>query len=535
MKSRVTSFVPVKMSLADLAGADYLSAVCEARTALTGLKISRWQKLGRESVDFFPSAMQRRLHALLPRTGQKIAGALRRTAAGATTRAFEAVTRAEQAPLSGYGYFRAGEDGRQYFILKSEHYHAPLGHAFPGYRLLNIARALGIPNATHNNTRGYLARKLEMELIRTARGVVSGQKKALNRILTDKSSPGVNCVLNLETGSLAMEAALKLVLARFYASQADQPRPRYAGRIPVLVVIGNDQNGLQANYHGTTVIAQMLRGMWAPWRERMEKQRLLIVRNVRPNAPDELQTLLNRYDRPPYKVAGFFHEIVMMNYGGRLIAPEFLRRAYAECRKRDIPTCVDEIQSCLWHPDLFMFREYGLEPDLVAIGKGFPGGEYPASRLLLNSRLDVLSQFGALVTNGQEELASLAYLITMHWAEKNAEITRAAGDYYEQRLREWAARRKGIVTGIHGGRHLLGIEFADINQSREFVRQLKCHGLDISVQTYKTDCPPVALTKLPLIAGYEVIDWLMSLMEDIFRGSGGGRHQPRGRSGRKVS
>jgi len=515
MKSRKTSFVPVKMSLGDLAGADYINAVCGAQAALSGRPVAELKKLARESVDFFPAAMQRRLQALLGRTGKKIVSALRRTAGGATTRAFETATKTEPAPLSGYGYFRAGEDGRQYFILKSEHYHAPVGHAFPGYRLLNSARLLGIPNATHNNTRGYLTRRLEMELIRTARGLASGAKDKLNRILTDKSSRGVNRVLNLETGSLAMEAALKLVLARFYASQPEQSPPRYAGRIPVLMVLGNDQGGLQANYHGTTITAQMLRGMWAPWREQMEKKRVFMVRNVRPNAPAaELSALLNRYDRPPCKVAGFFHEIVMMNYGGRLLAPEFLRQAYRECRKRDIPTCVDEIQSCLWHPDLFMFREYGLEPDMVAIGKGFPGGEYPASRLLLNSRLDVLAQFGALVTNGQEELASLAYLVTMHWAEKNTEVTRAVGDYYEERLRAWAGRRKGIVTGIHGSRHLLGIEFADINQSQEFARQLKAHGLDISVQTYKTNCPPVALTKLPIIAGYEVVDWLMGLMEN---------------------
>jgi acetylornithine/succinyldiaminopimelate/putrescine aminotransferase len=107
----------------------------------------------------------------------------------------------------------------------------------------------------------------------------------------------------------------------------------------------------------------------------------------------------------------------------------------------------------------------------------------------------------------------------MHWAEANAEITRAVGDYYEQCLREWAARQHGIVTGIHGSRHLLGIEFADINQSKDFVRQLKAHGLDISVQTYKTDCPPVALTKLPIIADYKVVDWLMNFMETVSCGS----------------
>ena len=37
-------------------------------------------------------------------------------------------------------------------------------------------------------------------------------------------------------------------------------------------------------------------------------------------------------------------------------------------------------------------------------------------------------------------------------------------------------------------------------------------GLDISVQTYKAGCPPSALTKLPLIAGYEVVDFILSRM-----------------------
>ena len=42
----------------------------------------------------------------------------------------------------------------------------PSATAFPGYRLLETARALGIPNATHNNTRGCITRLLEEELVR---------------------------------------------------------------------------------------------------------------------------------------------------------------------------------------------------------------------------------------------------------------------------------------------------------------------------------------------------------------------------------
>src|SRR5213594_995907 len=113
----------------------------------------------------------------------------------------------------------------------------------------------------------------------------------------------------------------------------------------------------------------------------------------------------------------------MMNYGGRLLSPEFLRRAYELCRSHDVPVVADEIQSCLWAPGLFLHREYGLRPSFVAIGKGFPGGEYAASRLLFSAAFDSLPLFGALVTNGQQELASLAYLVTMSWAAANQDVT----------------------------------------------------------------------------------------------------------------
>jgi len=130
-------------------------------------------------------------------------------------------------------------------ISKSEHYHAALGHSFPGYGLIERARALGIPNATHNNTRGHLTRRLEEELLAAANGGGSG---------------GLDCVLNLETGSLALEAALKLVLARFHPHAAGADAPPYGGRVPVILVIGDDDGGLTANYHGTTVLTQAMRG-----------------------------------------------------------------------------------------------------------------------------------------------------------------------------------------------------------------------------------------------------------------------------------
>ncbi|HOF87938.1 MAG TPA: aminotransferase class III-fold pyridoxal phosphate-dependent enzyme, partial [Armatimonadota bacterium] len=373
------AFQDVCCSLADLVGDGYVRAVCAARAAVSGEDEAALLALATTPVDFFPRAFQQRLSAMLPKVGESIISPVPPTAVGATTKSFAAATHTALAPVNGFGYYRVGEDGRLYLLTKSEHYHAPVGHGFPGYQLLEIARRLGIPNATHNNTRGHITRLLE-------------------EALTAAAGNGLDRVLNLETGSLAVEAALKMILARFYRVQEDAEPPSYAGHVPVILVMGSDDGGPQANYHGTTLFTQLMRGMWPELAVGMERAGQFAVLPIRPNRLEDVEAAFATYDgHSAGKIAGFFHEIIMMNYGARRLTPEFLRAVYRLCAAHDVPTVVDEIQSCMWAPGFFLFREWGLTPTFAAVGKGFPGGEYPASRLIFTGAMDNLPQFGALV------------------------------------------------------------------------------------------------------------------------------------------
>jgi len=517
MVRRRTNFRRVRLSLEDLLGAPYVDAVCAARAYLSGEDLRFIKAPAAEKVDLLPATFLQLLLKLLPQVGTVASPPLKTSARGATSAAFEAHTHTALAPVGAMGFLRVGEEGRLYLTSKSEHYHVPLGHGFPGYSLVERARRLGIPNATHNNTRGHITRLLEEDLLRAAAGIPRGDQPALDRLLASPRPTDMNRVLNLETGSLAAEAALKIVLSRFYAPQAAASPPHYVGRIPVLVVIADDDGGLEANYHGTTLLAQAMRGMWPEFLTRLEERGTLLVRGVRPNHIEELDAVFAEYDRERFKIAGFFLELVLMNYGARRLGEAFVRRIDTLCKEHDVPLVVDEIQTGIWSPKLFMYREYDIEPAMVAVGKGFPDGEYPASRLLFSAALDTLPQFGALVTNGQEELASLTYLITMRWAEANAEVTSKIGEYYEQRLNDLASAHSSLISAIEGRRHLAGIRFRDLAPAKAFVEQLHDAGLDISVQTYKLGGPPTALTKLPLIAGYEVVDLITERMEDALR------------------
>jgi acetylornithine/succinyldiaminopimelate/putrescine aminotransferase len=406
-----------------------------------------------------------------------------------------------------------GEDGVLYLVSKSEHYHASLGHDFPGYRLIENAKKLGVANITHNNTRGHITRLVEEQLVRAANGLKPGDRKALERVLESREPHTLNRVINLETGSLAVEAALKMMLARFYRLHQHFPAPPYLGRVPVFLVLADNEGGRQANYHGTTLLTQAMRGMWPELYAALDREELFLAQPVRINDLGHFEQTLERYESGKYKVAGFFHELILMNYGGIRLEERYLARAYELCRRHDVPTMADEIQSCIWSPELFLFREYRLKPDFVSVGKGFPGGQYPASKILFSSHLDSLDQFGALVTNGQEELASLAYLITMEFVRANAGYVQELGEYYERSLRALARRHPKALERIEGRRHLCSLFFRSEEKAVAFIRTLNEGGIDISAQTYKAKCPPSALTKLPLTATPKIVDVLVARMD----------------------
>ena len=207
-----------------------------------------------------------------------------------------------------------------------------------------------------------------------------------------------------------------------------------------------------------------------------------------------------------YKTAGFLHEIILMNYSGIRLTPAYLQQAYALCHESDTLTLSDEIQSCMWYDGMFLFKKYGLTPDFVIIGKGFPGGEYAASKVITTAEADTLNQFGALVTNGQEELASLAYLITMEFSRANGDRIEEMGEKVEASLRGIAAEFPALLDAPEGLGHLSAIHFREGEKAAEFSVLMGSMCVDMSAQLYKADCPPAVLLKLPLICDETLLE-----------------------------
>ena len=504
------------LSLTDIAGEEYIDKVCRANARLTGRSPAELREIADEKVAFFPKSLVERLDALLPMVGKTFSEPLEASSPGAGTAAFDAAFHRENAPLTGLGFFRIGEDGKLALIGKSEHYQASCGHNFPGAKLLANAMSIGITNITHNNTRGHITRLLERELIRIANGLAPGDEEALAAVIGSTEPHVLNRVINLETGSLACEAAFKMMLARFYRLHAHSPAPPYAGKTPIFLVMADHRQGKEANDHGTTVMTQLLRGMWPEFCAILEKAGAFKCAAVAINDKDSLARAVAEYDTGKFKVAGFLHELVLMNYGGLRLDDDYVSFCHELCAERDIPVFVDEIQTGVWSDEIFLFRKYGCRPDLVSVGKGVPGGLYPASKILTTAAMDDLDQFGALVTNGQEELASLGCLLTLRFAEHNREHTRVLGELWQKKLQLLAARHPELVEKAEGDGLLGTLLFHNAEQTVRFCEKLnKEHHIDVSAQTYKANCPPAALTKLPLIASEKLLDLVAEAMESV--------------------
>ena len=192
-------------------------------------------------------------------------------------------------------------------------------------------------------------------MVRTANGIAPDDKTGLDAVLKSERPKVLNRVINLETGSVAVEAGVKMMLARFYKLDNSYDTPKYEGKTPVFFVMADQEGGLEGNYHGTSIFAQTLRGLWPGYLSTAENGELYKVVSVKLNDIEDFKAKIEEYNNGKYKTAGLMHELVLMNYGGVRLDDAYIQEAYRLCEKYDTPTMADEIQSCMWYKGCLLY------------------------------------------------------------------------------------------------------------------------------------------------------------------------------------
>ena len=145
--------------------------------------------------------------------------------------------------------------------------------------------------------------------------------------------------------------------------------------------------------------------------------------------------------------------------------PEYLQLLEQFCRAHDIVLILDEIQSAFGRTEsMYAFTHYGLEPDLVCLGKGLGNG---ISVAVVAGRSDILASLDygeASDTYSGNPLAAAAVLATLDEFESTDVLQR--GRNLAAVLRDGLERisRLPAVKHVRGEGLVWGIEFAAMGE-----------------------------------------------------------------------
>lgn len=162
--------------------------------------------------------------------------------------------------------------------------------------------------------------------------------------------------------------------------------------------------------------------------------------------------------------------------GGSYHPPkEYLRLLQDFCREQEIPFILDEVQANFGRTGrMYAFETYGVEPDMVVLGKGMANG-VPINAVV--GRSDILGalEFGhGSDTWSGHPLGCAAVLATLDEFESRhvIEASQAAGDALARGVRR--LRELPLVTAVRGEAFVWGVELrgAGALSSREVANEL---------------------------------------------------------------
>jgi len=145
--------------------------------------------------------------------------------------------------------------------------------------------------------------------------------------------------------------------------------------------------------------------------------------------------------------------------------PQYYQRLRAACDRHGALLILDEIPVALGRTGhLFAVERYGIEPDMIVLGKGLGGGSMPLAALIAHARLDIGQHISlGHYTHEKSPLACAAGLAVLDVIEQEnlLERSRRLGQQAVERLTQ-SARDLPAIAEVRGAGLLIGVELCDV-------------------------------------------------------------------------